>query len=207
MQCRPCSDASMNARLRQSYCRRRFQQQCDRKQLTTQHRMPRKCIRLRFLCRKATANTAAKSISAPLIIWYTEAVTDSRPMFMSTVAMRSKTVGMASMKMSLVLLPLVTAVSFVLSSCIGKNDASACNSCLHGHVPPDGWPDACAHCMMHRLPIAACCHLRLMCRDCWCASCRGLHCDIIDIYTFACASCNESIASHPCMIGASCVLP
>lgn len=30
-------------------------------------------------CRKKTANTAANSISAPRIIWYTDAVTDSRP--------------------------------------------------------------------------------------------------------------------------------
>lgn len=194
MQCRRSNDASMNSRLRQSHCRRRLQQQCDCKQLTTQQRMPRKCIRLRFLCRKATANTAANSISAPLIIWYTEAVTDSRPMFMSTVAIRSKTVGMANMKMSLVLLPLMTAVSFVLSSCIGKKDASAYNNGPHGNLPPKGLSDAGAHCGLHCLPTAACRRLKLMCRDSWCASCRGLHCDIINIYTFACASCNDNTA-------------
>lgn len=51
---------------------------------------------MRRLFRKMTAKIAAKSISAPRIIWYTLAVTLSRPMFISTVAMRSKTVGMAS---------------------------------------------------------------------------------------------------------------
>ena len=85
--------------------------------LTTQQRMPKRWYLFRLLCRKPTANSAAKSISAPLIIWYTDAVTDRRPMFMSTVATRSKKVGMASMKISFVLLPLMIAVSFVPLSC------------------------------------------------------------------------------------------
>lgn len=85
--------------------------------LTTQQRMPIMWNLFRLLCRKETAKRAANSISAPLIIWYTEAVTDSSPMFISTVAMRSKKVGIASMKMSLVLFPRITAVSFVSLSC------------------------------------------------------------------------------------------
>ncbi len=85
--------------------------------LTTQQRMPRKCILFSFLCRKLTAKRAANSISAPLIIWYTEAVTERSPMFINTVAMRSKNVGMASMKISFALLPLTTAVSLVSSVC------------------------------------------------------------------------------------------
>ena len=46
--------------------------------------------------RKVNAKTAANSISAPLIIWYTLAVTLRRPIFISIVAIRSKTVGMAN---------------------------------------------------------------------------------------------------------------
>ena len=85
--------------------------------LTTQQRMPIMWNLFRLLCRKVTAKRAANNISAPLIIWYTEAVTESSPMFISTVAMRSNKVGMASMKMSLVLFPRITAVSFVSLSC------------------------------------------------------------------------------------------
>lgn len=48
-----------------------------------------------------TANRAANSISAPRIIWYTLAVTDSSPMFMRMVATRSKKEGMASSSVSL----------------------------------------------------------------------------------------------------------
>ena len=58
-----------------------------------------------------TAKRAANSISAPRIIWYTEAVTDSSPMFIRIVAIRSKNVGIASMKISLVLLPRTTGGS------------------------------------------------------------------------------------------------
>lgn len=46
------------------------------------------------------ANSAANSISAPLIIWYTLAVTDSRPTFMRTVATRSKKEGRDSSSVS-----------------------------------------------------------------------------------------------------------
>mmetsp|Transcript_4359 Transcript_4359/g.12572 ORF Transcript_4359/g.12572 Transcript_4359/m.12572 type:complete len:232 (+) Transcript_4359:902-1597(+) len=67
---------------------------------TTQQRIPPTCLRLSTRCRKMTENAAANSISAPRIIWYTLAVTLSRPMFMSTVAMRSNTVGMASRQTS-----------------------------------------------------------------------------------------------------------
>ena len=63
---------------------------------TTQQRMPPRCLRLRVRCRNRTEKAAANSISAPRIIWYTLAVTLSSPMFISTVAIRSNTVGMAS---------------------------------------------------------------------------------------------------------------
>lgn len=51
--------------------------------------------------RNMTAKSAANSISAPLIIWYTLAVTLSRPMFIRTVAIRSKKEGIASSRVSL----------------------------------------------------------------------------------------------------------
>ena len=63
---------------------------------TTQQRMPNRCMTFSRRPRKIKAKTAAKSISAPRIIWYTLAVTLSKPTFIRTVAMRSKTVGIAS---------------------------------------------------------------------------------------------------------------
>lgn len=51
---------------------------------TTQQAMPPKWYLLSVRCRNTTEKSAANSISAPRIIWYTDAVTDSRPMFMST---------------------------------------------------------------------------------------------------------------------------
>lgn len=65
---------------------------------TTQQKMPNRWNLFRRRCRKSTEKIAAKNISAPRIIWYTLAVTLRRPMFMSTVAIRSNTVGIASMK-------------------------------------------------------------------------------------------------------------
>lgn len=64
---------------------------------TTQQKMPNKWYLFRRRCRNTTEKRAAKNISAPRIIWYTLAVTLRRPMFMSTVAIRSNMVGIASM--------------------------------------------------------------------------------------------------------------
>jgi hypothetical protein len=68
---------------------------------TTQQQSPIRWCLLSERLRNVTAKNAAKSISAPRIIWYTDAVTHSSPTFMSTVASRSKNVGMPSMSTSL----------------------------------------------------------------------------------------------------------
>mmetsp|Transcript_4407 Transcript_4407/g.12705 ORF Transcript_4407/g.12705 Transcript_4407/m.12705 type:complete len:219 (-) Transcript_4407:115-771(-) len=60
---------------------------------TTQQLRPIKWYLLRERLRKVMAKKAANSISAPRIIWYTEAVTHNRPMFMRMVAIKSKIAG------------------------------------------------------------------------------------------------------------------
>ena len=64
--------------------------------LTMQQPMPMRWNLLSLRRRKTAAKSAANSISAPRIIWYTLAVTYSRPTFMRMVATRSNAVGMDS---------------------------------------------------------------------------------------------------------------